>query len=417
MQGHIRKRVHTTKDGTQTVNWYVVIDLPRDANGKRRQRWHGGFHTRKEAEAARAKIVYEFNTGIYVEPTATTLDEWVQWHWLPTVQGRVKPSTFDSYRRNMELHVLPQLGRRQLRQLTPAVLNRLYADLMSNGHRKTAGGLSPKTVRYVHTILHKALSDAVDAGMVGVNVAERAKPPRPRASGANEISFWEPHQLREFLESVRGHRLEAAWHLAAMTGMRRGEILGLRWKDVDLEASRISVRQALVSVGYEVITSSPKSHQARVIDLDPGTEQEPKDHGDRQAKEREEWGTDYQDNGLVFCREDGSPIHPHSLSQSFERLVKKSGLPRIRLHDLRHTHATIAIRAGVPVKVISERLGHETPAFTLKQYAHVIPGMQAEAANRIAEILEESRPPDEPDEDEPSQPTDTLSKEDDSDDT
>ena len=130
MQGHIRKRVHTTKDGTQTVNWYVVIDLPRDANGKRRQKWHGGFHTRKEAEAARAKIVYEFNTGIYVEPTATTLDEWVQWHWLPTVQGRVKPSTFDSYRRNMELHVLPQLGRRQLRQLTPAVLNRLYADLM-----------------------------------------------------------------------------------------------------------------------------------------------------------------------------------------------------------------------------------------------------------------------------------------------
>lgn len=119
----------------------------------------------------------------------------------------------------------------------------------------------------------------------------------------------------------------------------------------------------------------------------------------------------------MFCREDGSPVHPHSLSQSFERLVKKSGLPKIRLHDLRHTHATIAIRAGVPVKVISERLGHETPAFTLKQYAHVIPGMQAEAANRIAEILEKSRPPDEPDEEKPSQPLDTLSEEDDSDGT
>jgi integrase len=288
---------------------------------------------------------------------------------------------------------------------------------MSNGHRKAAGGLSAKTVRYIHTILHKVLADAVDAGIVGINVAERAKPPRPRASAPHEISFWEPAELREFLEHVRAHRLEAAWHLAAMTGMRRGEVLGLRWKDVDLDAARISVRQALVSVGYEVIASSPKSHQARVIDLDPGTVEQLRRHREHQAKERDEWNVDYQDNDLVFCREDGSAIHPHSLSQSFERLVKKSGLPRIRLHDLRHTHATIAVRAGVPVKVISERLGHETPAFTLKQYAHVIPGMQAEAANRIAEILREARPNDEGGGGKPSQPTDTLSEEDDTQDT
>lgn len=308
MQGHIRKRVHTTKDGRQTVNWYVIIDLPRDSDGKRRQKWHGGFRTRKEAEAARAKIVHEFNSGTYVEPTSMTLEEWVRNHWLPTIETRVKPSTFDSYRRNMELHVLPQLGRKQLRQLTSTLLNRLYSDLLSAGHRQVDGGLSPKTVRYIHTIIHKALSDAVDAGMVGVNVAERAKPPRPRSSTPNEIGFWEPHELREFLEGVRGHRLEAAWHVAAMTGMRRGEILGLRWKDVDLDAARISVRQALVSVGYEVITSSPKSHQARVIDLDPGTVEQLREHRGRQGTERDEWGKDYQENGLVFCREDGSPI-------------------------------------------------------------------------------------------------------------
>ena len=263
----------------------------------------------------------------------------------------------------------------------------MYSELLADGHQTKEGGLSAKTVRYIHTIIHKALSDAVDAGIVSVNVAERAKPPRSLALGSNEMNCWEPEELREFLELVQGNRLETAWHLAAMTGMRRGEILGLRWKDVDIETARISVRQALVSVGYEVLKSSPKNHQARVIDLDPGTVEQLKAHQSRQTAEREEWADDYEDSDLVFCREDGSPIHPHSLSQAFERLVKNSGLRRIRLHDLRHTHATIAVRAGVPVKVISERLGHESPAFTLKQYAQVMPGMQAEAAKEIAAVV------------------------------
>jgi integrase len=274
-----------------------------------------------------------------------------------------------------------------VRQLTPSALNRVYAELLADGHQTQEGGLSAKTVRYIHTIIHKALADAVDAGLVGMNVAERAKPPRPSATRPAAISFWEPEELRKFLESVRGHRLETAWHVAAMTGMRRGEILGLRWQDVDLDAARVSVRQALVSVGYEVLKSSPKNHQARVIDLDPATVDQLRHHRERQVSDRLGWGNDYEDQDLVFCLENGTPIHPHSLSQAFERLVEKSELPRIRLHDLRHTHATIAVRAGVPVKVISERLGHESPAFTLKQYAHVIPGMQAEAAAAVARLI------------------------------
>ena len=388
MQGHIRKRVHTTKSGKQTVNWYVVIELPRTPDEKRRQKWHGGFRTRKEAEAARARLVHEFNTGLYVEPNSMTLAEWVHDHWLDSIQTRVKPSTFDSYRRNLELHILPRLGTRQLRQITPVMLNRLYADLLQSGNLRDGGGLSPKTVRYIHTILHKALADAVDAGVTGGNPAERAKPPRPRARNKNEIRFWEPAQLRTFLELVQGHRLEAAWHLSAMTGMRRGEILGLRWQDIDFDASRISVRQALVSVGYDIVHSTPKNHQARTIDLDPGTIEQLRHHRERQQADPQEWEDDYLDRDLVFCREDAKPIHPHSFSQAFERLVAKADLPTIRLHDLRHTHATIALRAGVPVKVISERLGHETPAFTLKQYAHVVPGMQAEASHLIASLVQ-----------------------------
>lgn len=387
MQGHIRKRIHTTKDGSQTVNWYVVVDLGRDQAGKRRQKWHGAFRTRKQAEVARAKIVGELHAGTYSEPSRLTLSEWVTEQWLPTIKSQLKPSTFDSYRRNIELHVLPRIGGRRLSDLTPPTLNEVYGDLLEAGRLNGKGGLSGKTVRYIHTIVHKALADAVDAGFVATNVADRAKPPRPRAAAPTELRFWTPDELRQFLDLVAGQRMEAAWHVAAMTGMRRGEVLGLRWRDLDLDAARIHVRQALVSVAYKLITSTPKTHQARVIDLDDRTVEQLRRHRYRQIAERTEWGSEYEDSDLVFCKENGTPLHPQTFTQAFERLVGRSAVPTIRLHDLRHTHATIALRAGVPVKVISERLGHETPAFTMTQYAHVIPGMQAEAAKQIAALV------------------------------
>ena len=284
-------------------------------------------------------------------------------------------------------HVLPTLGGRNLRDIGPSQLNALYADLLSSGRRNGAGGLSPKTVRYIHTIIHKSLSDAVGAGLCPTNAAGRAKPPRPRASKQNEIRFWTPEQLRTFLALVATHRLEAAWQVSAMTGMRRGEVLGLRWKDVDLGNARLHVRQAVVSVAYEVIVSSPKNHHARVIDLDPRTVEHLRLHRKRQVQERELWGDDYIENDLVICKENGEPLHPQTYSQAFERIVAKSDLPRIRLHDLRHTHATIALSAGIPTKVVSERLGHESPAFTLKRYAHVMPVMQAEAASAFAALV------------------------------
>jgi integrase len=396
MQGHIRKRTYMTKAGKETVNWYVVVDLGRDENAKRRQKWHGGYRTRREAEVARTKIVGDLHAGTYTEPTKLTLRDWVENKWLPTVRSQVKPSTFDSYQRNIHHHVLPTLGGRSLVDIGPNQLNALYVDLLEHGRRNGPGGLSPKSVHYIHTMVHKALADAFDAGLISANAAARAKPPRPRSSAPTELRFWTPEQLRSFLNLVVGHRLEGAWHVSAMTGMRRGEVLGLRWADVDLGSSRIHVRQALVSVAYELITSTPKNHLARVIDLDPGTVDQIRLHRQRQLTEQEEWGDDYGDGDLIFCKENGEPIHPQTLSQAFERLVAMSELPRIRLHDLRHTHATIAMRAGVPPKVISERLGHESPAFTLKQYAHVIPGMQADAAKAVANIVADpipSRPP------------------------
>jgi integrase len=388
MQGHIHKRTHTTKNGKETTRWYVVVDIGIDADGRRRQKWHGGFRTRRDAEIARAKLVDDLHTGSYVAPGRVTLNDWIRDSWLPMTEARVKPSTFDSYRRNMEGHVLPALGVKPLQQLTPPMLNALYAQLALGSTERRP--LEAKTIGYIHATIHKALEDAVDAGLLARNVADRAKPPRPGRRSTADIQSWEPHELARFLDFVRGTRLEAIWRLAAMTGMRRGEILGLRWSDLDLDAARLSVRHAVVAVAYAVIESTPKSHNARVIDLDHETVEALRAHRRRQQDERDEWGADYRDRDLVVAKENGEPIHPHTFTQSFERLILNAELRRIRLHDLRHTHATLALKAGVPVKVISERLGHESPAFTLKQYAHVIPGMQAEAAALVATLVADS---------------------------
>ncbi len=388
MQGHIHKRTRATKHGKETTRWYVVIDVGIGTDGRRQQKWHGGFRTRREGEVARAKLVNDMHDGSYVLPGRVTLAEWIRESWLPMTEARVKPSTFDSYRRNIETHVLPALGSKLLQQLTPPMLNALYAQLANERDGRKA--LSAKTISYIHATIHKALEDAVDAGLVPRNVAARAKPPRPSRHSTNMIQVWEPHELARFLDHVRGTRLEAIWRLAAMTGMRRGELLGLRWSDVDLDRARLSVRQAVVAVAYATIESTPKSHSARVIDLDQETVQQLRAYRRGQQDERTEWGADYQDRDLVVCKENGQPIHPHTFSQSFERLEKNAGLRSIRLHDLRHTHASLALKAGVPVKVISERLGHESPAFTLKQYAHVIPGMQAEAAAQIATLVDDA---------------------------
>lgn len=183
---------------------------------------------------------------------------------------------------------------------------------------------------------------------------------------------------------MRGDHFYPLWHLASMTGMRRGELLGLRWSDLGLKMQRLSVRQNLISVAYEINMTTPKSHHARVIDLDSKTTAVLGSY----RTSLDSAGAPTLGNTLVFLKDDGEIIHPDVLSQRFERLVDRTGLRRIRLHDLRHTHATIGLRAGVPVKVMSERLGHSTPAFTLQQYAHVIPGMQAEAAEAMSKLVD-----------------------------
>jgi integrase len=247
------------------------------------------------------------------------------------------------------------------------------------------GGLAPKTVRNVHGVLHAALRDAVRWGYLPRNIAAGADLPK---SVTPEMHVWNPEQLRAFLEHVRRDSLYAAWLLFATTGMRRGEVTGLRWIDVDLEAGRVSPRRPRVVVNHEVVASEPKTAKGRrSLALDPATVAALREHRTRQLEQRLAVGPRWQDSGLVFTWPDGRAIHPERFSRWFEQHARAAGLPKIRLHDVRHSYATAALAAGVPAKVVSERLGHANVAITMDTYSHVLPGLDAQAAGTVARLI------------------------------
>ena len=304
--------------------------------------------------------------------------------WLPRKQISLRPSTWDSYRRNIERHIIPAIGRIPLRRLRGDHVDSLYADLLGTGRLDGKGGLDTKTVLEIHVILRKALSDARRQGLIVRNVVEDAEPPKRRRP-RTDIRAWNSQQLQAFLETAKSDRLFAAFWLAANTGMRRSEVLGLRWQDLDLTAGHMSISRTLVSVAYELHDSRGKTRNSkRWVDLDPATVRVLSDWRDRLEVEL---GRRLSEDDYVFCAPSGGPTHPDRFSQIFNRLVARAGVPRRRLHDLRHTHATLLLKAGVPVKVVSERLGHATPGFTMATYQHVLPGMQAEAARTFASLI------------------------------
>ena len=380
-------RGYVVKKGKQ---YYAVIYDGVDPNtGKERRRWHAGGPNKKDAERLVNELVKRKDDGTYRGPDRLTVGEYLTTRWLPTQRSQLRPSTFDGYSRTVKAHVIPHIGGIPLQKLSPEDLDALYAKLEESGRRDgKKGGLSKKSVRHVHAIIHKALADAQRKGTVIRNVASLADAPKLSAAKRKEMKVWTHDELARFLTLARQHRFFAAWFVASHTGMRRGEVLGLRWSDLDLDTARLSVRQAVIIVAYETQISDIKTDTGRrTIDLCERTIEVLKKWRERQDEEQELLGAEYQDGDFVFASQDGSPVNPDYFSQCFDRLIAKSGLPRIRLHDLRHTHATILLKAGVPVKVVSERLGHASPAFTITVYQHVMPGMQADAATLFSDLI------------------------------
>ena len=355
-----------------------------------------GYASRRDAAAALREQLGKIAEGTHVRPNKVTVAE----HFTEWLDGlRLAPSTVASYRKNVRLHVEPHVGALRLDQLTGARLTRLYRQLETSGRLDSkGGGLSARTVRYIHTIVHKGLAVAVRDGKLATNPADKADPPSAKDAKAPEMHPWSDGQLRAFLGWARaGDDMYPAWRLLAMTGMRRGEALALRWHDIDFEAGTVAVRRSatLIKVKGErerIEIGPPKSGKPRVIDVDGVTLAVLRAH-------RKTIGTLAlglaRDDAYVLGDVDGSVRHPERFSLAFKRHIAMARdelgedvLPEVRLHDLRHTHATILLGAGQPVKVVSERLGHASPVITLTVYAHVLPTMQREAVAALAAMVD-----------------------------
>jgi integrase len=368
-----------------------VVTTP---DGSRKKITRRGFLTKKAALDAMRDALSASSKGEFIEPSKAKLGV----YGAEVIDGlRVGAQTKASYRKNWRLHVTPYpIAALPLAQVTGSRLTRHYRQLEKSGRKDHRAGepLSARTVRYLHTIIHGVLAQAARDGLLARNPADAATPPTAREAKAPEMTCWTAGQLATFLawaaDDSQNHRL---WHVLGHTGMRRGEALALRWRDVDLDAAALAVRRSAGIVrnageSAGVREGDTKSGKPRVIDLDAGTVAALKAH----RKARGAMALQLvRSDALVFGDVEGQHRNPEHVSRQFVRDVARCReVPAIRTHDLRHTHATVLLLAGVPVHVVSQRLGHASPVITLSVYAHVMPGNQREAADLFARLVREA---------------------------
>lgn len=370
-EGSIRYR---DSDG----RWEATISLG-DGSGRRKS-----FYAKTRAEVARklAAALRDVEQGVPLADERQSVALYLA-SWLATLESTVDEATYLHHESNVRLHLVPRLGRVRLARLSAQHVQQLYA-------AKLGEGLSPTTVHHLHATLHKALDAAVRLDLIPRNVSELVDAPR---MAERVIHVLTAEQARTLLEAVRGHRLEALYVLALSTGMRQGELLGLRWRYVELDASggavlRVATALKRLKRTHQWAFAEPKTKRSRrTIALAPQTADMLRRHRARQLQERLLVGEAWRDLDLVFATGDGGPLWPHNVFHQFHRFLERAGLPRIRFHDLRHTCATLLLAARVNPKVVSEQLGHASVAITLDIYAHVLPDMQQDAAAALASVL------------------------------
>lgn len=366
----------TAKRGsTWTAYWDKGEDLE---TRKRRQGSKGGFRTRKEAQAHLSTVLVAVQTGTYTEPSKQLLGRFLIDEWLPAIGNRVRPLTRARYGKIVQTYVAKRdIGGLPLCGVSGGHMTALYGELEREG-------LSVGTRRLTHSVLSRALGDAVRWGKLPRNPATAADPP---ALPRSRAQAWSARELRTFLDHVRDDRCFALWRLAATTGMRRGELLGLAWRNVDLDAARLRVEQQLLPTEGGCTFGPPKSRRSeRTIALDPDTVAALRRHLGAQRLERDLAGPAYTDSDLVFCDELGRWIHPQRATAWFAKHRKAAGIPTGTLHILRHTAATIALTEGIPLHVVAGRLGDDARTL-LGVYAHLLPHSDAMAAEAVAGVL------------------------------
>jgi integrase len=367
-EGSITRR----KDGLYMARYTVET-----ATGKKRRALYG--KTRGEVSGKLTKAMANRDGGLVFDAENLKVEQYMT-RWLAdSVRGTVRRSTFSRYEQITHLHIVPAFGRTKLKNLSPAHVRGLYRE-------KLDAGLCARTVQYIHATLHKALKQAVADGLIPRNVTEAVKAPRPVKK---EIHPLNAEQARTLLDTARGDRLEALYVVAVTAGMRQGELLGLKWEDLDLDAGKLAVRRSLSITKDGPAYELPKNGKGRSIRLTARAIEVLKRHKIAQNEERLRLGTLWQDHGLIFPGHTGQAMRAWSLTGGpFLRLLKRAELPeKTRFHDLRHTCATLLLVKSVHPKIVQELLGHATISITLDTYSHVLPGMGDQAANVMDEAL------------------------------
>jgi integrase len=376
MKGHIRER--------SPGHWAIIIDVPDPQTGKRRRKWHSFTGTKREAQVESAQLIAAIKGGTYLEPSKTTLAQFLD-RWLDHMRSQISPKSHARYSELARKNIVPLLGPVALTKLKPAAISSAYAKALTVGRRNGGGGLSPQTVTHMHRVLKQALSQAVKWELLARNPADAVDPPK---AARGLMNTYDLDQTAELVEAMRPTRMFIPTLLAVLCGMRRGEVAALRWKSVNLAAAQLAVVESAEQVGSKVRYKSPKSGKGRTLALSASLVGELQAYRLRQAEELLKVGIRLSDDTFVVAKPDGLPLQPDSLTQDWFRKLANTSLPRVRFHDLRHAHATHLLSSGVHPKVASERLGHSKIGITLDLYSHVLPGMEADAAERVDVALQ-----------------------------
>src|SRR5829696_9711291 len=343
-------------------------------NGKR---YYVSAKTKTETEQRLRQAMTDADRGLIFEAGALVLSDYLDM-WLRNIEDTVRQRTWERYEQIVRVHLKPTLGRLKLKSLTPTHLRGLYRE-------KLDAGASNRTVQYIHTTLRRALQDAVTDELIPRNTADGIKAPKPKKKEINPLS---PEQARAFLQAAQGDRFETLYVLAVQCGLRKGELLGLKWDDVDLKTGTLRVRRTLSETRSGHVFERPKNGKGRSIKLTQAASEALKGHLERQLEEISGRGDAYQDQGLIFPSRKGTSMNARNLTaRSFKPILKRAGLPDIRLHDLRHTCATLMLWEGVHIKLVQELLGHATISITLDTYRYLLPGMGDEAAGAMERIF------------------------------
>ena len=334
--------------------------------------------TREEVRQKLTKAIADRDGGLIFDAGTLSLREYLDMWLNDSVRDTVKQRTLENYEYVSRVHLTPVLGGMRLQAITPAHIQGLYRSRLDSG-------LSGRTVKLIHTVLNKSLKQAIRYGLIARNPCEAVTPPRAKKKDVKALS---PEEAKRFLQVSKGERLEALYVLAVTAGLREGELLGLRWQDVDLEAGTLSVRQQLTRTKDGLSFTSPKRNKSRMVRLTVLALKVLKRHNVAQEQERLKAGSLWQEAGLVFTTRIGTPLDVSNLTYgSFRPLLERAGLPRIRIHDLRHTFATLLLSKGTHPKIVQEMLGHATISQTIDTYSHVLPDMQEGAVASMESVL------------------------------